>query len=588
MGQKSIRLQSVLVRVKIKRMDYHDQTIFPMLQREYLFSGLTPGQLARVLTYFQRVPFERDHVIFSEGDEADSFYIILNGTVRLTTTGRDGKEKLINVLGPGDFFGEQALLFNRPRSAAGTTVDHVEVLRLDQQSFPLLMQEFPQIRMNLSATAESRRLARKARLNWLSPDEVIYYMTRKHDIFLFLALILPIIIFVASLPTLAFAYYEVDNNFLFNSLMIAGTLMFLGGFLWGAWSWLDWSNDYYIVSNQRVIWVEKVAGLYDSRREAPLDTVLAVNVFSGQIGRIIGYGTVNVRTFTGGMTMHRMNKPDQFAGFVEGYRQRVIANTQQEEAKLMESALEQALLKSKNVVKYEIPPETPSAPPPSVGPGAKRKQKGGMGRTLDNFLKVRYEQNGMVTYRKHWFLLLRRAWLPLIGLILIMMGNIFLVWAQYMRGYTPPWLFALGLSFLAALVLFLWLGYDYADWRNDIYRLTPEQILDIERKPLGKELKKTANLDSILSIEHERAGIFGILLNFGNVFINVGTTRFTFHGVYNPDQVHSDVSDYREALNRRKRMSEVKREQDRMVNWLVTFYNESEKLTDLENQDQQE
>jgi len=85
-------------------------------------------------------------------------------------------------------------------------------------------------------------------------------------------------------------------------------------------------------------------------------------------------------------------------------------------------------------------------------------------------------------------------------------------------------------------------------------------------------------LESILSIEHKRANIIGIMLNFGTVTINVGDTRFIFYNVFNPDQVHSDIADYREALNRRKRAKEAERERDHMVNWLVTYYNETEKL----------
>jgi hypothetical protein len=114
--------------------------------------------------------------------------------------------------------------------------------------------------------------------------------------------------------------------------------------------------------------------------------------------------------------------------------------------------------------------------------------------------------------------------------------------------------------------------------------VTPEQIFDIERKPLGQEVKKTAPLESILSVEHERESLTGILLNFGTVTINVGETKFQFFNVFNPDQVHQDVSDYREALNRRKQQAEQERDRRRMIDWLVTYYEESEKIDEeIEN-----
>ena len=75
------------------------------------------------------------------------------------------------------------------------------------------------------------------------------------------------------------------------------------GFIWGIWNLLDWGNDYYIVTNQRVIWLERVIGLYESRQEAPLRTVLSVGMESDQLGRIFGFGDVIVRTYTGQIIM---------------------------------------------------------------------------------------------------------------------------------------------------------------------------------------------------------------------------------------------------------------------------------------------
>jgi hypothetical protein len=56
------------------------------------------------------------------------------------------------------------------------------------------------------------------------------------------------------------------------------------------------------------------------------------------------------------------------------------------------------------------------------------------------------------------------------------------------------------------------------------------------------------------------------------VTINVGQTKFEFYYVYNPDQVHADVSDYREQVTRKKKQTEASRERDRMIGWLVANY----------------
>jgi hypothetical protein len=163
-------------------------------------------------------------------------------------------------------------------------------------------------------------------------------------------------------------------------------------------------------------------------------------------------------------------------------------------------------------------------------------------------------------------------------LILFLVGFVALQFEDYLAGSTS--IFASFPMFLLYAVTFLvlmgWWTYGYLDWSNDIYQLAPDQIRDIERKPLGDELKKTAPLESILSLEHHRDGIIQLMFNFGNVVINVGETRFIFRGVYNPDQVHQDVSDYIEALSRRKREIEAARERERMLNWLLAYKSQIE------------
>jgi hypothetical protein len=68
--------------------------------------------------------------------------------------------------------------------------------------------------------------------------------------------------------------------------------------IWGIWNWIDWGNDFYLVTDQRscgsvVIW------LYESRDEAPHNTILSVDVNTTFLGRLIHYGSVHIRTFTG-------------------------------------------------------------------------------------------------------------------------------------------------------------------------------------------------------------------------------------------------------------------------------------------------
>jgi len=565
-----------------------DEDLIPqyaaLLKEHYLFRGLSEAEIAHVVTRFEPVTYDENVVVIREGSRGEQFFIIFSGKVQVSRQERR-KKRHLDVLGPGDNFGEDALLFRRPRPITATTLEPCIFLRLEREAFFELLQSFPQMRLNLSATAESRYLAQKEKFDWLGDDEVIYLITRRHEFFLLTSLILPIMLGVIAIPMLAFGITSNASQILTNMALYGGVIGIVLSVLWALWNWLDWGNDFYIVTNQRVLWLERIIGLYNSRREAPLTQVLAVNVTSSWLGRMLDFGNVDVRTFTGGILMHRAAHPKRFAHFVESFHLRAMQQQKQAEAEAMESALRERM--GLPVEEDESPPETQEPPP--LQRQKKPPKPGSLREKIDTFLKVRYEQGDIITYRKHWLLLLRRTYQPSLAFLLVISVASYFVWQSY-NSQTP---LLLGVYFfvivgLILLGLSIWWLYNYLDWSNDIYQLTPDQIRDIERRPLGEELKKTAPLDSILSIEHARDGVIQLLFNFGNVIINVGQTQFIFRGVYNPDQVHQDVSDYIEARARKKREAEAARERERMIDWLTTYHHQAELLEEVESDEEKD
>src|SRR5262249_20807721 len=149
--------------------------------------------------------------------------------------------------------------------------EEVLLLCLPRQKFLLLLRRIPQLKPNFLISVESRKLARRLRFKWVRPDEVIYFLARKHIILFFEAAAQPsLLCLLAAVLIISFLF---THQIL---LLLAAALSLLVCAGWLIWDWIDWGNDYYIVTNQRVIWLEKVVGLYDSRQEAPLTTVLSV------------------------------------------------------------------------------------------------------------------------------------------------------------------------------------------------------------------------------------------------------------------------------------------------------------------------
>ena len=107
-----------------------------------LFAGLDRKDLEEIGRLCDEVDLPAERVIARQGSSADAFYIILDGTVAIE---RDGA--LLRDMGPGEFFGELAMVAKVPRTATATSKTPTRLLVLGHAQFNGLMAEFPAIRI---------------------------------------------------------------------------------------------------------------------------------------------------------------------------------------------------------------------------------------------------------------------------------------------------------------------------------------------------------------------------------------------------------------------------------------------------------
>ncbi len=100
--------------------------------------------------------FEAGHTVFQEGDSGDALYILESGLVKLSKVDLGGHEKTLALLQPPEFFGEMALIGEAARSATALTLGEVTCWLLYRDDFRRLMENFPSISLNLTATLAER------------------------------------------------------------------------------------------------------------------------------------------------------------------------------------------------------------------------------------------------------------------------------------------------------------------------------------------------------------------------------------------------------------------------------------------------
>ncbi len=539
------------------------------LNKIHLFGGLKDDQLAAIAVTLEERTLLADEVIFVRGAKPDGFYLIFKGKVKVTRPRENGSDFLA-ILSAGDYFGEEALFEKRDRSATLTTMEDSILLFLSRDEFDKLLTQHEKIRPNFLVAIKSRKLARTLRFKWLGPKEVIYFLARRHKIRLYQTLMAPL--FVIFIPILLFLWSLTSGA---TTPYVVGGLVLFADLLWAIWRAVDWSNDYYIVTNQRVVWVERVIGIYDSRQEVPLSTILAVNLETDAIGRILEYGNVTVRTFVGSIRFDYIDHPVQAADMIREYWERTKVVGTQAQKIAMKNALRSKLgLTAHAVPQNELPP---------ISMEDKEVQKKSILRiVLSNLFKLRVEDGGTVTYRKHWFVLLQQVGQPLfyslIVNILILIRGWYLVKTPNLTFIRPN---AAGVPRPDTIVVFLlfvtlpligWLVWEYLDWNNDIFMVTPEEIIDLDKTPLGTEERRSAQIENILSTEYQRIGLAGYLLNYGTVYITVGGTKLEFQDVLDPAGVQADINRRRMARISKKSEDTANVERERMAVWLAAYH----------------
>jgi CRP/FNR family transcriptional regulator, cyclic AMP receptor protein len=128
-----------------------------MLRNIPLFAELTDDDLEVINELSVEKLMPRGTVVLTEGDGGDSLYAIVSGRVKVFIGDEDGREIILKILGPGDFFGEMSLIDQQPRSASVSVIETSTLKVLSHVAFQECMKRAPAIATTVM-TALAKRL----------------------------------------------------------------------------------------------------------------------------------------------------------------------------------------------------------------------------------------------------------------------------------------------------------------------------------------------------------------------------------------------------------------------------------------------
>ena len=527
-----------------------------------LFAALAAEDLARVAQVAPRRLYPKNSPLFRQGEFGETLYIVDSGEVILHQTDLRGLERPTAVLQAGQSFGEDALLLGNSYLSSAQAITMVETVCIRKAEFDLLLQERPQITKQLRPSSLIKEQLRTRGLPGQDKDEPWVLRRRRHW-FAFvrrlpIALIAAVLLFVVALG-LYLAGIDIGLPLV---ILLVGILPLAMVF----WFFLDWRNDFYLVTDQRVLHQEKTLLLRETQDEAPLDRIQQTNVVDEPLGNLLGFGNLEIYTAAsvrGKMTWDCLPDPKGMKAVIDRQCTDLRSRSLQTRLRTNRKEIHQELLQQTGMAPPKEP--TPVVPP-------EPQQRSGLWARLfpsRSQQPISYEQANQITWRKHPLFLLKRIFLALPAFLVLSVAILYISISDWLAEARFPLLLA-GLVLWAAA--FFWLWWEWEDYQNDVYIVTDSKIIDVEKKPLFfAEQRREADLDKIQNVNLRKPNVLANLFNYGDVLIETAgaTGVFTFDGVARPAEVQREI--YR-RLEEYKQWQERKDKEQRKAEFSTWFH----------------
>jgi hypothetical protein len=537
------------------------------LRKAKLFEPLSTAELAYIAEKGHSVEYKCGDKIIAKGDTDKTFYVIVVGQVRVWVGDDSGVPHLLNYHWTGDFFGEMAPLNDAPRAANVDVVDDVELIAFDLEGFERISKH-SQISNYLSTWGHERIEKSIQPFEGKHWDEISIIVAHKSWFALARVVLFPATVTLLTLATfgLLVAYSRVSFELLV-SLVIAVTV---GMGLWIFWMYEDWRNDDLIVTSKRVIHIERVLvpPFPIERHEASLFQVQDITTRNlGLWTSLFNVQTLEIKTAGAGtIQFPYLDSADDIRNQI--FEARVLARARrqgQDYSHIRQKLFTEINRPTSEVMPLESGEETPVTP-----------ERKGLIKLVDYLVpRMRVVKQDQIIWRKHWIILLQEAGLAALVVVL----SVTLLGVGFVRpgflGRIPLHL-TVAVPAVAVAVSFAWYLWHYDGWRNDVYIVTNERIIDIEGSPfhLQKESRREGTFDVIQNTDYSSPNWIFRVLRIGDVTIDTAAEQkaFTFTSVPRPEEVQQEIFKRLTAFKERQEQAERERRYSEYTRWFGEYH----------------
>jgi CRP-like cAMP-binding protein/membrane protein YdbS with pleckstrin-like domain len=533
-----------------------------------IFAALDEAELIALGKISYEHMFVKGAVIAYQRDVADSLYMVREGRLFARSMDERGIVRDTQIYGPNDYFGINWLFAEHahPATVRATEGGHLIIIKgsdflgfLDKNEYVLdkleplydfegkLISGLPETAWEMAHKIRARADKRSAAVSLL-PDELVEYSSRRSHWFLLLRILGPFLS-MTILPLIA--YLLIDTI----SPVAASTIALLIGFvslLFLLFRVLDWSNDYFVITNKHLVHREfDLRSFRTNINKIPIEKVQSVEIDKpGLIANLFNIGTARITTAAAAGILYFDNIDDPS-------RVKDTLNRLSQQVRTLDAGREQATMRRSLENYFQVQPAISPVENGEQGVTAVPRPPDSLWIRFRKRYAWRLDENGVITYRKHYFILFREVAWPTLTLVVLS-----LAWLGLTRLFeiTGP---QMGIVFAVLFLIdFGWIIWEIEDWRNDTFQLTDRYVIDIDRKPFGfGESRKQAELANVQNVNADRPGLIPTLFNYGNVIIETAgaTADIIFENVPHPSIIQSDVFRRRDAQQQVQRMAEGER-----------------------------
>lgn len=537
------------------------------LQQHPLFQNLFEEHIAALAQITDEVRYENEAMVAFQGDVADSLYIVKSGRLYAETRQNDIQNNSY-VVETEDYLTNHAFqddwLFvpnvhpanikakshqNRPAVVLiikGT--NFVRFLNQYPDALPLLETEEEEINgemvvvggLSHFANAEAQKLFSKAKRRRtviaILPDELVEYNARRSRLYLLVQIFVPLLALL-TIPTLLYYFFVTQpvGTFIYRLRFWVPGFFFVILLLVVLFQVLDWSNDYFVITNKRVVHRE-----FDLRtfrvdiKTARIDQVQSVEIAKPTfITNLFNFGTARITTASafGTIFFDNIDNPIEVKETLD--RQSRLVKT-------LDASKEQSLLRETFSEHFAVKPQYEAiGEKAAMLPPAKSVQQNSLLMRLQRRYYWRVEEENAIIYRKHFIVMIIESIIPLgLALLGVLVTYLLIHFFDFtFRQLLPALIFAYSIDIL-------WLIWRVEDWRNDMFQLTDRLIVDIDRRPFGfGESRKQALLINIQNVNAYTPGLIHTIFNYGNVEIETAgaESNLVFEDIPYPSVIQSDI-----------------------------------------------